>query len=337
VFKVGLQGRLLLTIACLLSLGLATADAARADEADDLGDAIAAHIRERLPASALAVTPADGGRVVSFVRYIQKTFYYPTNARDLQASALAAIDSVDSPTDASSLVQAAIVGMVGSLGHGARLLTTLGGSDAEGDSAGPGPSARQVGSIRILTLPNMNVSDTNVAHTCADFARYAETVPADGTTALVLDLRGNASASLTDSSCLASLFLKKNQPLFWVTDKQGNVVKYQSQPAGRGPIGLPLTVLIDNRTDSGGLLVAAILQYHRRATVIGEQKPDINDAVCSLVFPRGANRGVILPTGEIMLPDKRPLSAGFGLDATVPAHDEEALMNAARAFLARQQ
>jgi hypothetical protein len=304
-------------------------DVAGADEADDASNAIVAHIGQRLSGS----VPEQGqGRIAAFLRYVMKTVYYPTSSRDLQAAAIAAVDAVDSPHESSSLVEAAIAGMVDSIGHGARLLTTLGGADATAADGGP-PASRQVGTLWVVPLPSMNVTNSNTVHKCADLARYVGQ-PAEGVTGLVLDLRGNEGGPLTDSACLASLFLKKGQPLFQVLDKQGKLVKYESEPTGHTLTDMPVAVLIDDRTDNGGLLVAAVLQDHHRATVIGEQKPTVNGAVSALVFPPGANRAIILPTGEILLSDKRPLAAGVRVDVAMAAHDDNALMNVARTYVA---
>jgi hypothetical protein len=334
VFRSALR-RCLFATACLLSF-LSAANVARADEADDLAGAIVAHIRERWPAVA-PPTAADENRVTAFARYILSRFYYPASPGDLKAAALSAVDSTDAPTNASVLVQAAMAAIVNSLGHGARLLTTLGGSVSAEEGTSAAPSSRQLGSLRLVALPTMNVSDANTVHACSDFVRYFDGQSGDGVTGYVLDLRGNEGGPLTDSSCVAGLFLKSGQQLFQVVNKQGELVKYQSESKGHKPIGLPLAVLIDSHTDSGGLLVAAVLQDHRRATVIGEQKAGVNGAVSSLLFPPGANRAVVLPTGEILLPDKRPLAAGVHVDIPVPAHDDQALLNAAQTYPAQQR
>ena len=142
---------------------------------------------------------------------------------------------------------------------------------------------------------------------------------------------------MTDSSCLVGFFIKTGQTVFQTISKQGTLVKYEAEATGHKPIKLPVAVLIDNRTDGGALLVAAVLQSQRHAAVIGEQKAAVNGAVSSLVFPPGANRGVVLPTGEILLDDKKPLSAGIHVDVPVPAQDDAALLNAARAYLASQK
>jgi len=333
VFSSGFRRRLY-AIACLLC-GLSVPGLATAEEGDDLAAAIVAHIHERLPASAPPMTPAEENRVTSFSRYILKTFYYPTNPRDLKTAALAAIDATEPPLDAAALVQSAMTGVVNSLGHDARLLTTIGGDPGSGTSGVP--STRQVGSLRVVSLPTMMVSDPNVRRTCADFVHFFNPQSIDGLSGVVLDLRGNEGGLLTDTSCLVGFFIKGGQTIFQVTSKQGALVKYESEANGHKPISLPVAVLIDSHTDGNALLVAAVLQSQRHATVLGEQKPNINGAVSSLVFPPGANRGVVLPTGEILLNDKRPLAAGFHVDVAMPAQDDAALLNAAGPYLAKQK
>jgi Peptidase family S41 len=331
VFSSGFRRRLYVLAGLLC--GVCAASVAVAEEGDDLAAAIVAHVHERLPSSAAPMTPTDENRVTSFSRYISKTFYYPLNVPDVKAAALASIDATEPPLDAAALIQSAITGVVNSLGHGARLLTTIGG-DA---GAGGTPSVRQVGSVRLVTLPTMNVSDPNARRTCADFVRFFDPQSTDGLSGVVLDLRGNEGGPLTDSSCLVGFFIKSGQTIFQVMNKLGTLVKYESEANGHKPMSLPVAVLIDSRTDSGALLVAAVLQSQRRAAVIGEQKANINGAVSALVFPPGANRGVVLPTGEIVLNDKRPLATAFHADLAMPAQDDTALLNAAGAYLAKQK
>jgi hypothetical protein len=335
VFSSGFRRRFAVAIACLLC-GEAASSIARADEGDDLASAIVAHIHERLPASAPPMATADENHITSFSHYILKTIYFPPNVRDLKAAALAAIDATEQPADANSLAQAAMTGVVNALGHGARFLSTIGADYFAPGSSG-GPATRDAGSLRIVALPTMNVTDPNVRRTCADFVRYFDLKSADDISGFVLDLRGNEGGPLTDSSCLVGFFIKSGQTLFQTITKQGTLTKYESEATGHKPTNLPVAVLIDNRTDSGALLVAAVLQGNRHAAVIGEEKPAVNGAVSSLVFPPGANRGVVLPTGEILLEDKRPLSAGIHVDVAMPAQDDTALLNAARTYLASQK
>ena len=333
MFNSGLRRRFTLATA-FFYCALTGASFAWADEADDLATVVVTHIRQH-SAAAATLTAADEGRINSFTHYILKTSYYPANIHDLQAAALGAIDLSDSTADAGLVTQAALGGMLSTLGHGARFLSTLGGGDAPA-ADGSVPSTRDLGALRVVTLPTMSVAGPDARHTCADFARYFDLGSTDSITGFVLDLRGNEGGALTDSSCLAGFFIKNGQLVFQTVNKLGDVVKYQSDASNHKPTNLPVAVLIDGRTDSGGLLVAAILQNMRHATVIGQQKTNINAAVSALVFPPGVNRGVVLPTGEILLADKRPLAAGLHVDVQMAAQDEIAMLNAARPFLARR-
>ena len=333
MFNSGLRRRFTLATA-FFYCALTAAGFARADEADDLASAVATHIRQHSAATA-TLTAADEGRINSFAHYLLKASYYPANAHDLQAAALAAIDLSDATADAGVVIDAALGGMLNTLGHGARFLSTLGGGDAPA-ADGSVPSTRDLGALRVVTLPTMSVAGPDARHTCADFARYFDLGSTDNITGFVLDLRGNEGGALTDSSCLAGFFVKNGQLIFQTVNKQGDVVKYQSDASNHKPTGLPVAVLIDGHTDSGGLLVAAILQSMRHATIIGQQKAAINGATSSLVFPPGANRGAVLPTGEILLADKHPLAAGLHIDVPMAAQDEIAMLNAARPFLARR-
>ena len=312
---------------------LTGASIARADDADDLTKAVVTHIREH-SAAAASLTAADEGHINAFTHYILKTSYYPANTHDLQTAAAAAIDLSDSTADAGLVTQAAFGGMLNSLGHGARFLSTLGGAPTASD--GSTPSTRDLGALRVVTLPTMSVTGPDARHTCADFARFFDLGSTDNITGFVLDLRGNEGGALTDSSCLAGFFIKNGQLVFNTVNKAGEVVKYQSDASNHKPTNLPVAILIDNRTDSGALLVAAILQTMRHASVIGQQKPGINAAVSALVFPPGVGRAVVMPTGEILLADKRPLAAGLHVDVQMAAQDEIAMLNAARPFLARR-
>jgi hypothetical protein len=315
--------------ALLLCLG-ALAGAARADEADDLTSALVAHAQ----AHSQAIAPEDQGHLTSFSRYLQKRFYYPASWRDLQSAAFAAIDAAGAGTPSDVLTQSAINGMVESLGHGSRFLTTLGADDAPERGKGAA-SSRQVGSIMLVSLPTMNVTGGNTARTCADFVRYFESPHEGRISGIVLDLRGNEGGPLTDSSCLAGLFVKKSVRLFQVLNKDGELASYEAKPTSH--IDLPTVVLIDGHTDNGGLLVAAVLQDQKRAKVIGEKKADVNGAVSSLVFPPGANRGLVLPTGEIVLPDRQPLGAAVRVDVPMPTGDDQALIDAAGVELGKRK
>lgn len=333
--------RPILHLACVITLlGCISLipHAAVADEAGDLASAILSHLRERLPATAGPVTSTDEANVRDFAHSILDMSYYPAEPQKLAAAANAAIDGVDQKTaTVSSLIRAALTAAFESVGHGSRVFPHHGMQAPAGDDAKllPLPQARQAGPLWVVSLSAMMAPASNTPDGCIhDYGRYFDGLPKQTTRAIALDLRGNEGGYLPDSDCLASLFVGPGAELFQVVNKKGLYWAFKSVPSGRDPLTLPLLIFIDKRTDSGGLLLAAILQDQHRARIIGEAKTDINGAVYYVLRPKILDADVKFPMGELMLPGKRPLAAGVRVDVTVPANDEEALMNAARATLA---
>jgi len=223
------------------------------------------------------------------------------------------------------------------MAYGSRVFPHHGMQAPAGDDAKPLPlpQARQAGPLWVVSLSAMMAPGSNTRGECIhDYGRYFDDLSKQTTRAIALDLRGNEGGYLPDSACLASLFVGPGAELFQVVDKKGVHRAFKSESSGRDPLTLPLLIFIDKRTDSGGLLLAAILQDQHRAMLIGEAKADINGAVYYLLRPKILDADVKFPMGELMLPGRRPLAAGVRVDVTVPAKDEEALMNAARATLA---
>lgn len=331
-------------LACVIALlgcislisHVAVAD--EADEAEDLTNAIFSHLRDRLPATAGRVSATDEGYVRAFARSILKMSYYPVDPQRVAAAANAAIDKADQRTaTVSSLVRAALTAALESLGHGSRVFPHHGTQASAGDDAEPLPlpQARQVGLLWVVSLSAMMAPDSNTRGECIhDYGRYFDGFSKQTTRGIVLDLRGNEGGYLPDSACLASLFVAPGAELFQVVDKKGLDRAFKSESSGRDPLTLPLLIFIDKRTDSGGLLLAATLQDRHRAKIIGVTKSDINGTVYSLLRPKILDADVKFPMGEVMLPGNRPLTEGVRVDVTVPAQNEEALMNAARATLA---
>ncbi len=91
-----------------------------------------------------------------------------------------------------------------------------------------------------------------------------------GMRALVLDLRRNSGGSLNEVVDVANLLLPPNLTIFTLTTRQGSV---QGITSG-GPLldpALPMVVLTDEGTASGGELLSAALQEHGRAQAVGTQ------------------------------------------------------------------
>jgi C-terminal processing protease CtpA/Prc len=155
--------------------------------------------------------------------------------------------------------------------------------------------------------------------------------------AIVLDLRGNEGGNLKAVPNVASHFLDPDQPLFHVKLK-AQTEDYVSHRCGPAPLKSPLAILVDERTDSGGLLLAAVLQSQRRATLIGRTKGAVNGSIYN-VYASGSGAGTLavkVPVGELVLPGNRRLADGVQVDMAIPPQDEAALLQAARQSLGEQ-
>ena len=89
--------------------------------------------------------------------------------------------------------------------------------------------------------------------------------PIDG---IILDLRGNGGGALDEAVRLAGFFFDKG-PVVQVRDHRGTVKKREDSDAGTLYEG-PLIVLVDKLSASASEIVAAALQDHHRAVIVGE-------------------------------------------------------------------
>jgi len=91
---------------------------------------------------------------------------------------------------------------------------------------------------------------------------------AQNPTGLIFDLRSNPGGYLPVSIDVASQFLKANQPVLIVKDKNGNADVYRARSGGLAT-EIPLVVLVDAGSASASEIVSAALKDHKRATLIG--------------------------------------------------------------------
>jgi len=115
-----------------------------------------------------------------------------------------------------------------------------------------------VGGIGVFTLLEGAVQDVEAA-----LAQFKE----HGCQNLILDLRANAGGSLDIAEHVAGLFLPKGAPVSQIEDRDGaHVSRSDCEPLWKGP----MVVIVDDKTMSGGELIAAVLKESGRAMVIGE-------------------------------------------------------------------
>jgi carboxyl-terminal processing protease len=124
-----------------------------------------------------------------------------------------------------------------------------------------------------------------------------------GARGVVLDLRGNPGGCLHSAARVAGLFLEAGLPFAHVRDHAG---LRRVPVAGQGPEWRgPLVVLLDSQTASAGEALAAALQDHARAALIGQ--PTFGKGYGEHVWvwgPRASASGAALSLSRI---DGRPL------------------------------
>lgn len=92
-----------------------------------------------------------------------------------------------------------------------------------------------------------------------------------GSTAVVIDLRGNAGGYMPAGVDVAKLFLPPQTRIISEIDKSGRATIYVSDGIG-SETQVPLYLLVDKRTASASEILTAALQDNHRATVVGGSK-----------------------------------------------------------------
>jgi carboxyl-terminal processing protease len=92
----------------------------------------------------------------------------------------------------------------------------------------------------------------------------------EGTTKIVLDLRGNPGGFVTAARSVASQFIGSG-PIFWQEDARGNQVETDAEEGGAATDpSIELAVLIDRGSASASEIVAGAIQDTGRGIIVGE-------------------------------------------------------------------
>lgn len=140
--------------------------------------------------------------------------------------------------------------------------------------------------------------------TCSDLRDVLEGLQADGMRGLVLDLRWCPGGYLNEAVDVAGLFLG-NECVATVQGRGREDSVYRA--AGRHHYAeLPLVVLVNYETSGGAELIAAALQDHKRARVVGQRT--LGKASVQTPLPIGLeNVGFKLTTGTFVRPSGKNL------------------------------
>jgi hypothetical protein len=128
--------------------------------------------------------------------------------------------------------------------------------------------------------------------------------------ALTIDLRDNAGGSFEQALRLAERFLPKGAPLAIYEGREGRALLYATGTAE--PRQERLTLVINGDTASSAELFAGILQWHRRAVLVGS--PTMGKRTVQRVARLDQQHLLFLTTGRFLAPDGSP----FGVNGLTP-------------------
>ena len=125
-----------------------------------------------------------------------------------------------------------------------------------------------------------------------------------GLKGLLLDLRDNRGGMVDAAVGVASLFLKPDVP---VLTMRGRAVPEKPYRTSSPPshFDFPLVVLVNGKTASAAEVVAAALQEHDRALIVGE--PSFGKGVVEAVFPLSEKTALVLTTAQYLTPSGRSI------------------------------
>lgn len=147
----------------------------------------------------------------------------------------------------------------------------------------------------------------------------------EGMKALILDLRGNGGGFILEVAIIAGVFFPKKTVLCRMRDSKTE----EAVPVERSFFqpylskeDVPVALLIDGGSASGSEILAAAMQEHKRAVLVGEKTAVAVDASKLIVLPEGA--GMTVTVERIITPNGVALGqVGVTPDVIVPADDQD--------------
>jgi carboxyl-terminal processing protease len=132
----------------------------------------------------------------------------------------------------------------------------------------------------------------------------------------VLDLRSNPGGLLDQAVGLSDVFLTHGEIVQQRGRRKGDIDRYYARP-GDATNGAPVVVLIDSGSASASEIVAAALQDHHRALVMGERS--FGKGSVQTLIPLSQRTALRLTTARYYTPSGRSVQeGGVNPDITVP-------------------
>ncbi len=137
-----------------------------------------------------------------------------------------------------------------------------------------------------------------------------------GLKGLLLDLRDNHGGMVEAAIGVTSLFLKPDLPVLTVRGRKGPEKSYRTTSTSSHFDG-PLIVLVNGNTASAAEVVAAALEEHDRALIVGE--PTFGKGVVEAVIGLSEKTGLALTTAQYFTPSGRSIQRLLPGTALQPA------------------
>lgn len=110
-----------------------------------------------------------------------------------------------------------------------------------------------------------------VSRSSGEFRGALNGLLGSGMRALILDLRGNLGGFVNELEAIVSLFLPPGQPIYQEVSRGGQTRAVRTFGVPLLPGHQPVIILVDESSASAAELLAAALQEHGRATVVGQK------------------------------------------------------------------
>jgi hypothetical protein len=261
-----------------------------------------------------------------YLHALNDQYITPIDLAALERAARARIAAA-APASAKTLLDDALSAMTALQVEGAAIVDTSAARDSESSACAPMQTERRMGAVWARVPAVCGVSEYDAGNTCVALRDVVDARP------LVLDLRGNTGGAVDQIACIASLFVPERRArIFELRYRSDAEPRMTDARAAPGPRPARIVVLIDRETDSGGLLLAAILQDRAGAEIAGAVRQNIGDYGRVIVPLTGWSNPnelyvALVPNMRLHRADGRPLSEGFVVD--MPIAGEEAAVTAA--------
>ncbi len=143
--------------------------------------------------------------------------------------------------------------------------------------------------------------------TAGDLAKVVEQLQKDGVKGLVLDLRTNPGGLLRSAVEVSSLFLPEGKRIVSTKGRNGKGETYEAKrfPGAPAPVvDVPIVILLNRYSASASEIVAAALQDHARAVIVGERSYG-KGSVQNIIPLEGGTTALKLTTASYWRPSEK--------------------------------